>query len=65
MMGLPVDIARCPEEDQEEVEEGVSGDEGYLTGITEIEPIGDLYISFGMHMYRATYTDASDAVLPP
>jgi len=28
MMGLPIDIARGTEEDEEEVEEGVAGDEG-------------------------------------
>jgi len=36
-MGLPIDIARSTEEDKEEVEEGVAGDEGYLTDIAEIE----------------------------
>jgi hypothetical protein len=37
MMGLPIDIARGTEEDEETVQEGVAGNEGTLANIAEVE----------------------------
>lgn len=44
-MCLPVDIPGSAEEDEEEIEKGVAGNEGYLADIAEVEPISNLNIS--------------------
>ena len=65
MVSLPVDIAFRAKEDQEEVEEGVGGDEGQLSDIPEIEPVGNLKISpYIPHAWKP-YGDALNTVLSP
>ena len=65
MVSLPVDIAFCAEEDQEEVEEGVGGDEGQLSNIPEIEPVGNLKISPHIPHAWKPYGDALNTVFSP